>query len=125
MKKFAGLIIISIFFIGCATIWQQAVCRHNAIYAAITWSDMTGQPVGIAVGYWHDMTARHAQAFTISSAGKIQWLKVYGDDVRIGEKDNFRPYKLMTVGDFIKQHVKVVNPTQEELDELLKQLYKK
>ena len=121
MKKLTITLLIAL-ILSCAVTWQKGVCRHTAPYAAMVWSDMTGDPVGIIVGFTEK--ARHAQAFTVDSTGKIQWLVVYDEEVRIGKKDNFHPYEFVTVIGFIKKELKIKEFSEEELDKLLKYFYK-
>lgn len=102
------------------TTQQQPVCRHNAIYAAITWSDLKKRFVGIAVGNTNSGT-KHAQAFTLNSKGKPVWLQIINGRVIIGQQHNFCPYEFMTVNDFQKKYVKTVNFTQQQLDKLVKE----
>ena len=111
------LITTSVLMFRYTTTQQQPICRHNAVYAAITWSDLKKQPVGISVGHT-DSGTKHAQAFTLNSIGKIAWLQIINGRVVIGQQHNFCPYKFMTVSDFQKKYVKTVSFTQQQLNEL-------
>lgn len=120
-----NLIIIPILILlaGCFTT-THPICRHNSVFAAISWGDITKSHVGIAVGFTDDKD-RHAQAFTVSSENKIIWLDVHDGKIIQCQKHNFYPYVFMTVSDFQDRYIKIKEFTQEQLNGLLKQSIQK
>lgn len=113
--RLLSLVILAILMIlvGCVET-RKSLCRHNAVYAATTWSDLTQLPVGVAVGFT-DSSKRHAQAFTVDSTLETNWLKVTRDGVGVGERDNFYPYVFMTVREFEEKYLRVVDYKEEAI----------
>ena len=117
MKKIILLILLT----SCTTI--APVCRHSSIYSAITYSDLTKQPAGIAVGYWNGESTLHSQAFTVDSKYKLQWLALSNGEVAISKMDNFSPSGIYQIVEFESKYIRVREFTKEQIRELSRQLY--
>jgi len=79
---------------GCSTIVHPR-CRHNAIYQAITFSDLTGCPVRIAVGPTPIPGIAHAQAQAFVD-GEWKWLTQGPNGIGTGFK-----YPFFTVKEYV------------------------
>ncbi|MBW1742835.1 MAG: hypothetical protein JRJ47_05315 [Deltaproteobacteria bacterium] len=95
-----GLIFLSVWLQACATT-VDPLCSHKALYQAITFNDLTGAPVRIAVGPSH--RGDHAQA-QAQVDGKWEWLE--GDDFGVvtGYMDRvrgFEPNQYVSVESFL------------------------
>jgi hypothetical protein len=89
---------------GCATQSVQGVCRHNALTAAETWENMTGDDVRILTGKTPGGIG-HAQAQAFIK-GEWVWLSVSCTPVEAcNVQDNFMPDKVWDVGAFRALHV--------------------
>ena len=104
MKKFgyptAALILLCLCLQACATTVEPA-CSHKAVYQAISFHDLTGAPVRIAVG--PSNKGDHAQA-QARIDGTWEWLE--GDDLSVstGYKDKvwgWKPDRYVSVEAFL------------------------
>jgi len=90
---------------GCVTTsGVQPVCCHNAIYCAVTWSDLKHERVRIALGPATDgRQGRHVQAQAQEwKTGKWYYLNMSGGAVHRSVKDSyFQPNMYFTVYDYI------------------------
>lgn len=77
------------------------VCRHNAVYCALTYWDMTGCPTRIAVGL-HASGQSHAQAQAFVG-GKWVCLQRWDNDVIQGRNELTKADRYFTVREFIMQ----------------------
>lgn len=84
----------------------EPVCRHHALYAAVSWGDLRDEPVKVALGPTSrkipgsDEVFWHAQA-QARVDGKWEWLEVgYDNTVYVGDRDNFQPTKYMSALEF-------------------------
>jgi len=98
----AALILLCVWLQACATT-VEPVCRHKAVYQAISLHDLTGNPVRIAVGPSDIGTHAQAQA---KVDGKWVWLE-QGDEfgVSTGYKDTvpgFEPNQYDSVEEFLR-----------------------
>ena len=74
---------------GCAALVSyQPVCRHNALFAAETVQDLTGQEVRLAI-YKIDGKLRHVQAETLRDG---KWRPLHVPIVTITESKPDLPY---------------------------------
>ena len=82
------------------------VCRHDAVYHAITFSDIGGHDVRIAIGPSREYGVNHAQAQALID-GKWEYLE-YGFDGRIqtGRQDSFYPEKYISVKQFMRLYIR-------------------
>jgi hypothetical protein len=95
------LILLCVWLQACATT-VEPVCRHKAVYQAISFHDITGDPVRIAVGP-SDIGA-HAQAQALVD-GKWEWLEQGEFGVGPGYKDTvpgFEPNRYDSVEEFLR-----------------------
>jgi len=105
MRKsiYLGIIAIlsSVWLQACATAVQPS-CRHMALYQAITFHDLTGAPVRIAIGPSDEGLHAQAQAKVNS---KWEWLEQGRFGVGTGHRDmvpGFEPNRYSSVEDFLK-----------------------
>lgn len=105
MKKsiYLGMLaILSLVWLqACATAVEPR-CRHMALYQAITFHDLTGAPVRIAIGPSNEGLHAQAQAKVNS---KWEWLEQGRFGVSTGHKDivpGFEPNRYVSVEDFLK-----------------------
>jgi len=97
----AGLIVLSVWLQACATT-VEPVCSHKAVYQAISFHDLTGAPVRIAVGPSNE--GDHAQAQALVD-GKWVWLEGSDFAVSTGYIDRVRgwePERYVSVEDFLR-----------------------
>ncbi len=107
-----GIVLASL-LLGCATS-VQPVCRHDAIYQAMTFSDLTGCPVRIAVGYSTRLNKVHAQAQAFLG-GKWTWLRQTAPvSVEAGSQDSFEPKTYITVKGLVNR-LKITDPERKDL----------
>jgi hypothetical protein len=106
MKKIHYLAIIAILIAAslqaCATAVQPK-CRHRALYQAISYKDLVGWPVRIAIG--PSDVGMHAQAQAQRPDGTWEWLEQGEFGVGTGYKDmvpGFEPNQYVTVGEFLE-----------------------
>ena len=106
-ELFEAAILVALFMAilhcaGCAADINRVsgVCRHNAAYEALTYHDLTGCEIRIAVGPWHDGRTTHAQAKALVD-GRWQWLESWCGDVFPGHKDPFYPKVTYNIDTFI------------------------
>jgi hypothetical protein len=90
---------------GCATIPHvSGLCRDQALYAACTWEDLTGDAVQIASGKTPSGTG-HAQA-RADIEGEWFWLNVIWPEVWAdGRQQNFVPDRAWTPDEFYRMCV--------------------
>jgi hypothetical protein len=105
MKRFILLSIIvvlsGVWLQACATAVQPS-CRHMALYQAITFRDLTGAPVRIAIGPSDEGLHAQAQA---KVDGEWEWLEQGRFGVGTGHRDmvpGFEPNRYSSVEDFLK-----------------------
>lgn len=105
MKKatYLGMlaILLAVWLQACATAVEPR-CRHMALYQAITFHDLTGAPVRIAIGPSNEGLHAQAQAKVNS---KWEWLEQGRFGVSTGQKDmvpGFEPNRYASVEDFLK-----------------------
>jgi hypothetical protein len=105
MKKLnylgAALVLLGVWLQACATT-VEPVCSHKAIYQAISFQDLTGAPVRIAVG--PSNKGDHAQA-QAKVDGKWEWLEGNDFSVSTGYMDRVRgwkPERYVSVEEFLK-----------------------
>ena len=107
-----GIVLASL-LLGCATS-VQPVCRHDAIYQAMTFSDLTGCPVRIAIGYTTRSNKVHAQAQAFLD-GKWTWLRQTAPvSVEAGSQDSFEPKTYVTVKGLVNR-LKIADPKRQDL----------
>jgi len=106
MRKLVSLVIIAvvlaIWLQACATTGVEPSCRHMALYQAITFHDLTGAPVRIAIGPSDEGLHAQAQAKVNS---EWEWLEQGTFGVGTGHKDmvpGFEPNRYSSVEDFLK-----------------------
>ena len=97
----AALILLCLCLQACATTVEPA-CSHKAVYQAISFHDLTGHPVRIAVG--RSNKGDHAQA-QARIDGTWEWLE--GDDLSVstGYKDKvwgWKPQRYVSVEEFLR-----------------------
>lgn len=99
-SKIILIILMFLLLSGCAAHYFDPVCRHKAIYAAITAGEK--YPVKIMRGpVKGDELARHVQAIAIID-GKTHWLVVVGGQVQTGKQDSwFTPIEELSVEEFL------------------------
>lgn len=109
-RRCIGIAAALVLFMGCAVKYVEPVCRHKAVFCALTWSDLEYVPVRIAVGPSTVRDGRsHAQAQARVN-GKWQWLVVSGDVIAVGEQDWwFEPVRHCTVAEMIEKHITIWN----------------
>jgi len=105
MRKFhylaTVLILLSVWLQACATA-VEPVCRHKALYQAISFHELTGAPVRIAVGTSDEGTHAQAQARV---NGKWEWLEQGPFGVSTGYMDmlpGFTPKRYDSVEEFLR-----------------------
>ncbi|MBW1744361.1 MAG: hypothetical protein JRJ47_13180 [Deltaproteobacteria bacterium] len=94
-------ILLSVWLQACATAVEPS-CRHMALYQAITFRDLTGAPVRIAIG--PSDKGLHAQAQAKVNS-EWEWLEQGKFGVGTGYKDmvpGFEPDRYSSVEDFLK-----------------------
>ena len=94
-------ILLSVWLQACATAVEPS-CRHMALYQAITFRDLTGAPVRIAIGPSDE--GLHAQAQAKVDGG-WKWLEQGRFGIGTGHKDvvpGFEPNRYSSVEDFLK-----------------------
>lgn len=94
-------ILLAVWLQACATAVDPS-CRHMALYQAITFHDLTGAPVRIAIGPSDEGLHAQAQAKVNS---KWEWLEQGRFGVSTGHKDmvpGFEPNRYSSVEDFLK-----------------------
>ncbi len=107
-----GIVLASL-LLGCATS-VQPVCRHDAIYQAMTFSDLTGCPVRIAIGYTTRSNKVHAQAQAFLD-GEWIWLRQTAPvSVEAGSQDSFEPKTHVTVKGLVNR-LKIADPKRGDL----------
>lgn len=108
-----GLLIV----MGCAPKHVRPVCRHKAVFCAMTWSDLEYVPVRIAVGPSTIPEGRsHAQA-QARVGGEWRWLVVYDDVIALGDRDWwFEPERYCTVAEAMTW-IDVIDGTRIDADE--------
>jgi hypothetical protein len=97
-----GLVVLAVWLQACATTSVEPNCRHMALYQAITFHDLTGAPVRIAIGPSDEGLHAQAQA---KVNGNWEWLEQGGFGVGTGQKDvlpGFEPNRYSSVEDFLK-----------------------
>ena len=97
----AALILSTVWLQACATA-VEPVCRHKAVYQAISFHDLTGHPVRIAVGPSDIGTHAQAQA---QVDGKWEWLEQGEFGVGTGYKDTvpgFEPNRYESLEEFLR-----------------------
>jgi hypothetical protein len=106
MRKFVCLAIVAVllpvWLQACATATVEPSCRHLALYQAITFRDLTGAPVRIAIGPSDEGLHAQAQA---KVEGEWEWLEQGRFGVGTGHKDmvpGFEPNRYSSVEDFLK-----------------------
>ncbi len=106
-------IVLAGLLIGCATS-VQPVCRHDAIYQAMTFSDLTGCPVRIAIGYSTRSNKVHAQAQALLD-GEWIWLRQTAPvSVEAGSQESFEPKTYVTVKGLVNR-LKIADPKRQDL----------
>lgn len=111
------LLIVALFvnMVACIPVNKQSpICTTLAIHAAYTWSNGTGDPVGIAIGFTDTNGVRHAQAFTFKD-NKFMWLDILDGVVIAGKKHNFYPYEFMQITEFLSRYIKTTGFNQSKL----------
>lgn len=101
-----GMGICAILLDSCALPPQvDPVCRHEALYAAVSWGDLRNEPVRIAIGPTNkringtDEFWWHAQA-QAKVNGKWEWLEMNCSNVVVGSRDDFMVKKYMSAMEF-------------------------
>jgi hypothetical protein len=117
-----ALVVLAVWLQACATTSVEPNCRHMALYQAITFHDLTGAPVRIAIGPSDEGLHAQAQA---KVNGKWEWLEQGGFGVGTGRKDmlaGFEANRYSSVEDFLKyfgyrvtRSVKVAERADDEL----------
>ncbi len=107
MKKRCCLVaVLIVFFVSlqaCATA-VQPLCTHRALYQALSFNQLTGQPVRIAIG--PSDVGMHAQAQTERVDGKWEWLEQGDFGVSTGYKDTvpgFEPNRYVSVEQLLQR----------------------
>jgi hypothetical protein len=96
-----ALILLSVCLQACATA-VETTCRHRALCQAISFHDLKGVPVRIAIGPSDEGLHAQAQA---KVNGKWEWLEQGEFGVSTGYKDvvpGFEPNRYASVEDFLK-----------------------
>jgi hypothetical protein len=95
-------VLIVLLFVGCASHSVKPVCRHWAIFEAVTYNNLTGCETRI-IGYPTKANKGHAQAQARLADG-WHWLKHTRDAVIVGDKVIYEPPKtcIYTVHDFTR-----------------------
>ena len=108
-RKCMYLILFGLILVSACKPAHVPLCRHNAVYQAVTFGDQSGYPVRIAVGRSTlSQSKRHAQAQAYIS-GKWEYLKIYNSSVGVGSKDFFKPVAYYNIDDFSRLHLKIKN----------------
>lgn len=109
-KNMCYLIILCVLLLSaCATPTHVPLCRHKAIYQAVTFGDQSGCPVRIAVGRSAlDKRKRHAQAQAYIN-GRWEYLRIYDSSIGVGKKDYFEPVAYYNVDDFRRYHLRIIS----------------
>ena len=102
----ASLFVLIILLFGCTTLSEKPVCRHTAVYSAITWQDLTGEKVKIIVGRTakseNGEIVSHAQA--INEDGEWLYYNWLLERIEISKQDPFFiPEKHFTIREFLNQ----------------------
>ncbi len=99
MKKRWLVVITLVLFVSCA-VAPKPICRHWAMFAAITYHDLTGAQVRIGGGVSGPRAdVGHAQAEALIEG---KWVPVdyfYGK-IRIVEKDDYHVFRYYTIEEF-------------------------
>lgn len=99
----AALIFLFVSLQACATA-VEPLCSHRALYQAISFNELTGWPVRIAVG--PSDLGTHLQAQAQRPDGKWEWLEQGDFGVGVGYKDRVRGFEA-------KQYITVEQLLQE------------
>ncbi len=116
MRRFITYILcFAALLTGCALnrATVQPVCRHIAIYNALSYSDLTGSPVRIAIGHSAISDNLHAQAQALVD-GEWRWLEKAPAGVDVGERDEFWPKEYVKVQDLVDL-LGITNPDSSDL----------
>ncbi|MCP4345342.1 MAG: hypothetical protein GY795_07430 [Desulfobacterales bacterium] len=106
VKLLCLALLSTLLFVSCAPT-HAPLCKHNAIYQAVTFGDQSGYPVRIAVGQSKlDRNKRHAQAQAYID-GKWKFLRIYDSSVGVGKKDYFEPMAYYNIDDFRRVHLRI------------------
>lgn len=100
MKIYLYLIILLIILPSCSSSTKQQItpiCRHYALFAAITWENVHNEKVVIAVG--PGKVLWHAQA-VIDENLLTKWLVWEQDHFEIGRQEKFFPINIYTPTEF-------------------------
>ena len=91
-KKLVFFLLLFLLLPSCITVEQGVVplCRHRAIYCAITYADLKNVPVRIAYGKAYNESGKfigyHCQAQAYID-GKWRWLDLVGNVVAVTNKN--------------------------------------
>ena len=98
MKKHI-FVILMLIIVGCAT-YIDPLCRHEVVYAALTYNDLTGKKVRIVI-YPLDQETMHAEAQSKEPDG-WHWLIHDRGRIRLGKKIKEEPPKTYTIQEFME-----------------------
>ena len=116
MRRFITYILcLTALLTGCAfnRATVQPVCRHIAIHHAMSYSDLTGSPVRIALGHSTLSNNLHAQAQAFVG-GEWRWLDQGPAGVEVGTQDEFLPKEYVKVQDLVDL-LSITNPDPNHL----------
>lgn len=110
MKKAILTLSIALLIQGCSSTkvpqTVTPICRHYALFGALTWKNLTGQKTGIAFGYTKSGEP-HVQAYVTDKDGLIiGWLRYQNGSWQLGKKDRFQ---LMEALDAVDYYQRVYN----------------
>ena len=97
MKKLLLLVFI---LAGCATLNVDPVCRHKALYAAVTLGER--HPVRIVIGETNLDVMNHAQT-QVFIENEWKWVSVVGDSVFVSKMDQFYPRRELSPDEFYNE----------------------
>ena len=97
--KMAWVIFCVILFLGCSTV-PEPVCRHWALFSAITYQDLVGVDVRIGGGVSGTKAdVGHSQAEALIDGKWVPIAYFYGK-IRIVEKDDYHVFRYYTIDEF-------------------------
>ncbi len=106
VKLFCLVLLSILMFVSCSPT-HAPLCKHDAVYQALTFGDQSGYPVRIAVGQSNlHKNKRHAQAQAYID-GKWEYLRIYDSSVGVGKKDRFNPMAYYNIDDFRHAHMRI------------------
>jgi hypothetical protein len=105
LLKYVSVLLVCL-LISCAGTKVIPVCRHKAVYTAISYGDIENKKVRIVVGPSHIIDNKwifHAQAQAYVN-GSWEWLVLDYGEVGIGNLEHFQPKYYYTVQEFMTKY---------------------